>query len=194
MHETILLISEDQEDLGLFKTILGTDRFSINQIPFTRDIGEKTLENAYPLILADYDLVRDEIDIFFGLQESRSQACLIFYGEKFDAEEVAQILQMGVYSIIPRSLLSERIHDAIMGGLENRKAFIEILGMMDELKDVNKRLEDEKIALRVKNRELNFINRLSREVSYDLNWDRILPRIIETGLDEILDYSLFGIL
>ncbi|MBW2609564.1 MAG: GGDEF domain-containing protein [Deltaproteobacteria bacterium] len=194
MRETILLISEDQGDLGLFKEILGTDRFSINQISLAQDLGGKILESACPLILADYDLVRDKTDIFFELQKSRSKACLIFFGEKFEAEEAAQILQKGVYSIIPRSLLSERIHDAIVGGLENRKAFIEILGMMDELKDVNKRLEDEKSALRGKNQELSFINRLSREVSYDLNWDRILPRMMDTGLKEILDYSLFGIL
>ena len=62
---------------------------------------------------------------------------------------------------------------------------------MDELKDVNRKLHDEKDAFRMKNQELSFINHLIREVAYELNWNEILPRIIETGLGDVLDYSLF---
>lgn len=194
ISEEILLISENPEDLELLKEALGRDRFVITRSPFNRRIEERILENSFPLILVDYDLVRERADFFFDLQKGQSKACLIFFGKKMNAEEVSQILQKGVYTIISRSHLPDRIHEAVVGGLENRKAFIEILGMMDELKDLNERLEDEKDTLSRKNHELSFINRLSCEVAYDLNWDKILSRIIGAGLEGILVYSLFGIL
>jgi diguanylate cyclase (GGDEF)-like protein len=34
---------------------------------------------------------------------------------------------------------------------------------------------------------------VSQEVAYDLNWERILPRIVGTGLRELFDYHLFGL-
>ncbi len=194
MNENILLISEKKEDYILFNEILESQQFRITHSPLDDNIDRKILNNGFPLIIADYDLIRDKAELFYEIQKGRSKACLIFYGDSFGAEEVNQILQKGVYTIIPRPFLAERIHDAIRSGLENRKAFIEILGMMDELKEVNAKLEKEKNTLRKKNQELGFINLLSREISYDLNWDRILERMIDTGLKETLDYSLFGIL
>lgn len=194
MGENILLISENEEDFALLRETLEPRQFSITQSPFDENIDKKILHNGFPLILADYDLIRDRAELFFDIQKGRSKACLIFYSERMDAEEVNRILQKGVYSVIPRPFLAERIYDTIVGGLENRKAFIEILHMMDELKVVNETLEREKENLRKRNQELGFINLLSREISYDLNWDRILARMIGAGLKETLDYSLFGIL
>ena len=194
MCDNILLISEKAEDLILLKTILKTDRFRITHRDNDKDLDEIISSNNFPLILVDFDFIRDKAEIIYEFQKIRSRPCIIFIGEKWEIEEATQIQQKGVYSIIPRSILSERIYDAIISGLENRKAFIEILEMMDELKKFNKLLDDEKERLRIKNRELNFINRLSQEVVYELNWDRILPTIIESGIKEVLDYSLFCIL
>ena len=194
MHENILLISENDTDYRLLKKVLKSHRISVTQSPFDKNIDKKILSNGFPLILADYDLIRDKADLFFEIQKGKSKACLIFYGDRMEAEEVNQILQKGVYTVIPRPFLAERIHDAIIGGLENRKAFIEILNMMDELKVVNLSLERETTTLKKRNQELSFLNLLSSEISYDLNWDRILSRMIDAGLEKALDYSLFGLL
>ena len=194
MRSKILLISEKNKDLNILNKALDKDQFDITITSFNKNTEKRILENTYHLILADYNLIRFKADVFYELQKDQSKACLIFYGEGISAEEVPQILQKGVYTIIPRSLFSERIHDAVIGGLENRKAFIEIMKMMDELKGVNERLEREKKTLRKRNQELDFINTLSREISYDLNWDRILMRMLDAGLEKTLDYSLFGIL
>lgn len=91
-------------------------------------------------------------------------------------------------------LLADRVYDTLIDGLENRKAFIEILAMMDDMKEINEKLEKEKTALRKRNKELDFINRLSYEVSYDLNWNRILSRMINAGLLEIIDSEAVSIL
>jgi diguanylate cyclase (GGDEF)-like protein len=66
--------------------------------------------------------------------------------------------------------------------------------MIDELKEVNQRLKKEKETLRKRNQELTFINRLSSEVAYDLNWDRILPRILDAGLLSVIDPEVFCLL
>jgi diguanylate cyclase (GGDEF)-like protein len=194
MNENILLISENSDDRALLEKQLDPDQFKITQSAMDQNIDEKILGNGFPMILADYNLIKDKAEIFYDLMKERSKACLIFYGDNLKAEEVNQILQKGVYSIIPRPLLSERIYDVVIGGLENRKAFIEILKMMDELKNVNKNLEREKDALRKKNQELIFINLLSHEITFDFNWSKILQRMINVGLKDTLSYSLFGIL
>lgn len=193
MHKNILLISDNKKDFTLFDQILKTQGFTISQIPFDDNIDKKILDNNFSLILADYDIIRHRADFFYEMQKGRSKACIIFYGGNFEVEEVNQILHNGIYTVIPRDFLTERIRDAIVGGLENRRAFIEILGMMEELRIVNDRLEEERNTLKKKNQELNFINSLSREISYDLNWDRIMSRMMDAGLKDILYYFLFGI-
>ena len=194
MRENILLISEKNDDLKLFSQILDPDLFSITLTSFDKKIENKILTNGTSLILADYDLISDKADLFFDLQQNRSKACLVFYGNEITSEEMHQILQRGVYSFIPRPLLKERLNDIVIGGLENRKAFIEILGMMDQLKGLNEKLENEKENLKKRNQELNFINLLSSEISYDLNWDNILSRMIYAGLEETMGYILFGMI
>ncbi len=105
-----------------------------------------------------------------------------------------QVLHRGVYAFIPRPLIQERLNETVIGGLENQRAFIEILGMMDQQKALNERLEHEKENLKKRNQELDFINLLSREISYDLTWDNILSRMIGAGLFKTMGYSLFGII
>ena len=114
MPEKILLISEKQEDLKLFQGVLDNDRFIITWVRSYGDAETDILENLYALILADYDSVSDEVDLFFKLQKERSKASLIFYGEKFGAEEASQALQKGAYSIIPRALIAERAYDSVI--------------------------------------------------------------------------------
>ncbi|MBW2000915.1 MAG: GGDEF domain-containing protein [Deltaproteobacteria bacterium] len=195
MDERILIISNEKRDVELFEGILGSKGFDIEAISLSDEIEETNLKDAYAVILADYDLIGNRSYSWINiLQENRSQSCFILYGEKIKSDKTSEMLQKGIYGFVPRSFLSERIYDTILGGLENRKAFIEILGMIDELKVVNKRLKREKENFRTKNQELGFINRLSSEVAYDLDWDGILPRILDAGLLKVIDVELFSIL
>lgn len=191
MKDSILILSETADDMILFNGIFDQAKYEISQLTYEEGVESEVLHNGFNLILVDYELMRKQNNILKEFHNSRSKSCLIFYGDDISAEEAALVLQKGAYTIIPKSRLQERIHDAVIGGLENRKAFLEILGMMDELKTINMRLEEEKEALRKKNQEFHFINLLSREVAYDLNWDRILQRMIGAGLDKTLDYLLF---
>ncbi len=195
MDKNFLIISNNDADLNLIKTIIDFKRFNIVIFPPSYDIEQAILSSDFEAIIADYDLAEDRvmgwIDI---LQKKKSKSCLILYGEKCGTEKIAEILRKGAYGFIPRSLLADRIHAIVEDGLENRKAFIEILAMIDEQKIINERLEQEKTALRKKNQELDFINRLSCEVAYDLNWEHILPKIINAGLPNIIDSDIVSVL
>ncbi|MGD9160199.1 MAG: diguanylate cyclase [Desulfobacteraceae bacterium] len=193
MNESILLISETEGDEEGFSDILD-NQYDISRISFNNNIEKVLNENRRALILADLDLIHDRINLFYDLQQSRSKACLILYGNSISSEELGQILHKGIYAYIPREFLAERLKGTILGGLENRRAFIEILDMTDNLRELNTRLESEKEALKKRNQQLSFINRLSSEISYDVNWDRILQRMIDAGLEATMEYRFFGLL
>jgi len=193
--DRILVITNKKRDGHLFEEILEPKGLYIQKISYCDDIESIFFSDEFAAIIADYDLIGDQAYNWIELlQANRSKSCFILYGEKCKAGKISEVLQVGAYAFVHRSLLSERIYDTLLGGLENRKAFVEILGMVDDLQDVNEKLEREKETLREKYQVLSFINRLSNEVAYDLNWDKILPRILDAGLLKAINPSLLGIL
>jgi len=195
MAERVFIVSNRDSDLELIKEILGSKGFDIDTTDRLSDIESMIFSGSFAAILADNDFAGDRVAGWITkLQEKKSRSCLILYGEKSSPENIAELLQKGAYGFIPRLLLADRVYDTLIDGLENRKAFIEILAMMDDMKEINEKLEKEKTALRKRNKELDFINRLSYEVSYDLNWNRILSRMINAGLLEIIDSEAVSIL
>jgi diguanylate cyclase (GGDEF)-like protein len=195
MGERLLIISDKQEDHELFREILEPRGFGIEWSGGFDEVKDRIIEDTYGAIIADYDLIGDLAFTWISLlQETRSKACFILYGERIKPDSISEILQKGAYGFVPRSMIPERIYDTIIGGLDNRKAFIEILKMIDEQRYANETLEGEKESLRARNQELAFINRLSSEVAYDLNWDGIIPRILNSGLLTVLEPELLSIL
>ncbi|MBC8392217.1 MAG: GGDEF domain-containing protein [Deltaproteobacteria bacterium] len=195
MQEKILVISDKKEDLIFFKNVLEPKGFSVESISPPTDMGIAIVQDDVSAYIADYGQANDRACTWLhDLQEKRSKACFILYGENCKTEKISELLQLGAYGYVPRSQLSSQIYDTLLGGLENRKAFVEILEIIDSLKDMNERLEREKEALGRKNQELHFINRLSSEVAYDLNWDRILNRILGAGILKVLKPIQLGIL
>jgi diguanylate cyclase (GGDEF)-like protein len=195
MGERLLIISDKQEDHNLFSEILEPRGFGIEWSRGFDEVKDRIIEDTYGAIIADYDLIGDLAFTWISLlQETRSKACFILYGEKIKADSISEILQKGAYGFVPRAMIAERIYDAIIGGLDNRKAFIEILRMIDEQRHANETLENEKESLRARNQELAFINRLSSEVAYDLNWDGIIPRVLNSGLLTVLEPEVLSIL
>ena len=145
MKEKILVISNQKKDGNLFEQILGSQGFDIVTKPIFEGIEDILLKDNFRAILADYDQVGDLAFNWINLlQENRSQSCVILYGENKKAEKISEILQAGVYGFISRSTISKHLYETILGGIENRKAFIEILGMIKTLKNVNESIEKEK--------------------------------------------------
>ena len=195
MAEKVFIVSNRDADLELIKKTLSSKGFDIDTADQFGDIESMIFTGNFAAILADYDFAGDRVAGWINLlQENKSRSCLILYGEKNSPGNIAELLRKGAYGFIPRDLLADRVYDTLLDGLENRKAFTEILAMMDDMKEINEKLEKEKTALRKRNQELDFINRLSYEVSYDLNWDRILSRMIDAGFLNIIDSEAISVL
>ncbi len=195
INNNTLIISDTEADWQLFNTLLEPKGYTIQTNRLNHTAEETMYQDRYSAIIIDYSLGQKKVDTCLNqLQAHGSKACIILYGSQLDPDNVSKILQKGVYAFIEKALIPERIFDALLGGLENRKAFIRILNMMNDLKDVNERLEIEKQALKRKNLELNFINRLSSKIAYDLHWDEIMSRVLDAGLMEVVDLQLFSLL
>lgn len=195
MAERILIVSNKDIDLKLIRRIIDSNRFDIVAYTPSHDIKKLIFSGDFAAILADYDFVEDRVVEWIDiLQITKSRSCLILYGDKCSTDNIAEILRKGAYGFIPRPLLEERIYTTLIDGLENRKAFIEILAMIDEQKNANERLEQEKLSLRKKNQELDFINRFSCEVAYDLSWKDILSKMIKAGFLNIIDSDIISVL
>lgn len=195
MAEKVLIISNRDTDVDLISGSINFKESDIVIYTPSCNIDELIISGDFAAILADFDFAGDSVSGWIDmLQKNKLTSCLILYGEKSSAEEIAEILRKGAYGFIPRSLLADRIHDTLIDGLENRRAFSEILEIIDEQKNANRRLEQEKIALRNKNKELNFINRFSCKVAYDLNWEHILPNMINAGFLNIIDAQFISVL
>ena len=154
MKEKVLVISNRKKDENLFKQILESKGFDIVTKPIFKGVEDLLSNDNFGAILADYDQVGDLAYSWINfLQENESQSCVILYGENKKAEKISEILQSGVYGFISRSNISKRLYETILGGMENRKAFIEILGMFNTLKNVKESIEREKEDLRKKNKD-----------------------------------------
>ena len=194
-HTNTLIITDAETDRQLFDRLLTPKGYSVQGHDIAFAVKEIMHQEGYEAIIIDHGLGQEKVNVYLDqLQANRSKACIILYGDQTAPDNISKILQKGVYAFIERHLLEERIFDTLLGGLENRKAFIRILKMMDDLQDVNERLEIEKQALKRKNSELNFINRLSSKIAYDLHWDEIMSRILDAGLMDVVDLESFSLL
>ncbi len=195
MKKNILLISDNQKDQRLFRNLLEAKGFIINRILTLAEIETNWANDDFVVVLVDYDCLGNQIfPVVEWLHQNKSKSSIILYGAQSKAGKISDLLQIGAYAFVPRTLLSKRIYGTILGGIKNREAFIEILNMMDDLREVNERQSREKKDLQRKNQELRFINRLSRMVAYDLTWESILPRIQNAGLQTVCQSTLLGML
>lgn len=138
MRERILVICDKKHDVDLLHTILGPKGFDIEATSALEDIEDILLKDEFSAILADHDLIGNRIFYWIDLlQKNRCKSFFTLYGDHIETEKISEILQAGAYGFIPLSLLSQRIYDTLLGGLENRRAFVEILGMINDLENIN---------------------------------------------------------
>ena len=188
MTDRLLIVSNRESDSELLENLLTPKGFTLQKTSLLNSVEERIHKNTFSAIIADLDFIDNKVYSWLNLlQEKKSGSFLIIYGEDAQADRVSEMLQKGAYGFISRRLLSQRIYDTVLEGLKNRNAFIEILQMMDELMASNKGLLQERAALKSRNEALAFIHRLSNEVAYDLNWHRILQRILDAGLSSVID-------
>lgn len=122
----------------------------------------------------------------------RRDLCVILIGPDIGADRAARLLRKGAYDYLawpcPASRLSETIHS----GLANRRTFLLMRDLPDELARTNQALAQDRNELAQCNRHLSFLHQLTQAVSGTLEIDAIVKALF-TGLPSLIAADLVGL-
>lgn len=155
---------------------------------------------------------KDEFDIIFieqrlpnlngikvlkDLQSSDCKSCVIFMTEKPDLKTVVSLLQEGAFTFLKKPIDYNQLGDVVKKGLDNRRAFFQILEMSGclreangELKRQSRRLKKEKLSLKRMNEELNSLNQLSLQINSTLDAHKMIHKVAHSKLNELIDHDI----
>ena len=116
MNNKTLIISDTEADWQLFNTLLEPKGYTIQTNRLNHTAEEAMSQERYSAIIIDYSLGQKKVDDCLShLQAHGSKACIILYGNQPDPDNISKILQKGVYAFIEKTLIPERIFDALLG-------------------------------------------------------------------------------
>jgi len=183
--ERIFIVAKDAELVCNISSYLKDLNLSV--------FWEKDRENALRrLFNEEYDLIFLEEglaglkgpEVIQQLQSRGLNGCVILMSEEPNVEDVIQALQGGVFDYLVKPFSLERLKQSLKKGLENRRSFMEILALSENLKKINMQLQQ-------KVEELNFLYELSRAIGATLNLEAI-EDILSEKLAEIMEYHILG--
>ena len=152
----------------------------------------------YDIILIEQNLpILSGINILKDLQSFNCKSCVIFMTETPELNTVVSLLQEGAFSFLEKPIDYNNLEIVVKKGLENRKAFFEILEMSDNLRTTNdklkkqrEKLKKEKKTLKQINQELNVLNQLSLEINSALDIHKMVDKIAHSNLNELIDHGI----
>jgi diguanylate cyclase (GGDEF)-like protein len=137
------------------------------------------------------------VEMLKALQSFDCKSCVIFMTEKPDIKTVVSAMQEGAFSFLKKPIHYNQLDDAVQKGLDNRRAFFEILEMSEKLKESNSKLKrqstklkSDKIALNKTNQKLNLLNQLSLEINSTLDAHKMVDKIAHSELHELVEYDI----
>ena len=152
----------------------------------------------YDIILIEQNLpILSGINILKDLQSFNCKSCVIFMTETPELNTVVSLLQEGAFSFLEKPIDYNNLENVVKKGLENRRAFFEILKMSDNLMTTNdklkkqrEKLKKDKKTLKQINQELNLLNQLSLEINSTLDIHKMVDKIAQSKLNELIDHGI----
>jgi len=136
-------------------------------------------------------------NILTRLYSSNCRSCVIFMAKKPDLSSVVSVLQEGAFSFLEKPIDYNQLEEVVRKGIENRKAFFQILEMSESLRNTNAilntqrdKLKKEKVSLKKINQELNVLNQLSLEINSSLDAHAMVDKVARSKLHELIEYEL----
>lgn len=137
------------------------------------------------------------VNILKDLQSIDCKSCVIFMTEKPDLNTAVSILQEGAFSFLEKPIDYNQLGNVVKKGLDNRRAFFQILEMSDNLKTTNEKLKKqrgklkkEKLSLKKINQELNVLNQLSLQINSTLDAHKVVKKVAYSELNELVDHDI----
>ena len=124
-----------------------------------------------------------------ALREIAPEATFLPVTDTPDPREALAYLKQGAFEYLEEPLAPDEFLRALGDAIENRNAFLEILDLNRTLETQKEQLLREKQELTRRNRELEAVSRLSRELGSTLEVEEILNRLL-ASIRETFSFDL----
>ena len=194
----ILVIDKDKNYLDEITKYLLKLELSVTCETDSRRALEKFVTGDYEVVLIEQDMPHlSGIEFIKGIQCLDSNACIILMGSNPEISTIIEILKDGAFDYLIKPLNFKHLEFTIRKGLENRRSFLEIMQLSENLKTANLELEKQKLILEQEKdylnssmNELNFLNELSYGATSTLDINEII-KIMGLKLIDVILYDIF---
>ncbi|MDH4098968.1 MAG: diguanylate cyclase [Nitrospirota bacterium] len=189
--EKILILEQDEELASAIAESLSAEGLSADILQVA-----SLASNAYPVEGHEYDLLVVDLDgneNILGFYEKfrtfNPNAAIIVTASSPNLESAVRCLKGGAYDYLTKPILPETVVQSARNALENRKLFINIINLSEELKEANSLLAKQKDEIE---REKNLLDRLLTESNLASDTRKLASLVInrERLIEEF--FSLLG--
>ena len=134
----------------------------------------------------------DAVKLLERVFRYRRDLCVILIGPDIGADRAARLLRKGAYDYLAWPCSASRLSETIQSGLANRRTFLFMRDLPDELARTNQALAQDRNELAQCNRHLSFLHQLTQALSGTLEADAIVKALFE-GLPSLIAADLVGL-
>jgi diguanylate cyclase (GGDEF)-like protein len=134
----------------------------------------------------------DTVKVLDRVFKHRRDLCVILIGPDIGADHAARLLRKGAYDYLAWPCSASRLSETIHSGLANRRTFLLMRDLPDELARTNHALAQDRNELAQCNRHLSFLHQLTQALSGTLEADAIVKALF-AGLPSLIAADLVGL-
>jgi len=134
----------------------------------------------------------DAVKLLDRVIRHRRDLCVILIGPDLGADHTARLLRKGAYDYLVWPCPASRFSEAVHSGLANRRTFLFMRDLPDELARTNQALAQDRDELAQCNRHLSFLHQLTQAFSGTLETETIVKALF-AGLPSLIAADLVGL-
>lgn len=134
----------------------------------------------------------DAVTLLDRIFKHRRDLCVILIGPDIGADHTARIMRKGAYDYLAWPCPASRLVEAIHSGLANRRTFLFMRDLPDELARTNQALAEDRDELAQCNRHLSFLHQLTQAFSGTLETEAIVKALF-AGLPSLIAADRVGL-
>ena len=123
---------------------------------------------------------------------AQSDLCIILIGRDLGAERVAELLRHGAFDYLTWPCSAARLSASIADGLANRRTFLEVRNLSDELARTNQALAHDRDVLTQCNRNLSGLNHLTQALAGSLDPEAVVNTLF-AHLPQFIHADVIGL-
>jgi|GEM_PF-3947445 len=136
----ILIVTPPEPDASLLAGLVASG-YRVRVIEGTEHALRQVCQEACDVVLLDCNRSADEAMRWLNrIQDSRRPASVIVIGARPSPEEAIRFLRAGAFDFVIQPASVERLLEAVAQAIENRRAFMQIMSLSEQLQSANKRL------------------------------------------------------